>query len=614
MRPPAQVKVTREDVRRALAGIVAVEAAALVAYQLVDVWRPLLPVSKYYSLYLAAVFSMSLLMALHELLAEGPPRSPALHYAKVSLLCLALVTGLLGPAYLWLNIERLEVSAGLLEARDVVVGLVALAGVIVAGLFTWGPVLTGVVCLSLAYFFFGHLAPGFLGHAPYSAGFVVSYTTLHPVHGIYWLIPLTAEVVFYVLLFSSVLAHTGAISALLEMGKAVGRRVSGGAAYPAVVGSALVGTMVGQAVANVAITGRVTIPQMKRQGFKPEMAAAIETSASAGSLIMPPIMGLGAFVMAFFLNVPYITVALAAAIPALLYYAGVALGVYFHARATGIERIRDVIDWPLVLRVLPTFLVSLGVLTALMLQNYTPRLAAFWALALAIVLPFLVQGTYRPRLSAVIAGLHDGARIAARMGLLLALIGPVAQTVITSGLGTSVANALVLSPLGSVPLIALLLVMLATLVTGAVIPEAATYIIMALALAPFLEELGYSRVAAHMFVFYYSVFATIMPPVAITAMTAAQLAGASFMETSMKALKLAFIGLFAPFVFIFNTTLLDFPSVSAAQLAAVGATLLGLVGLCAAWWGWFGRRLGWGERSLAGVLGACALGWAAVGL
>jgi TRAP-type uncharacterized transport system fused permease subunit len=277
-----------------------------------------------------------------------------------------------------------------------------------------------------------------------------------------------------------------------------------------------------------------------------------------------------------------------------------------------VERLRDPINWPLVRRVLPTFAISLAVLTALMLQMYTPRLAAFWALVAAVFVPFVIQGRYRPRLRAIWDGLLDGARTAARMGLLLALIGPVAQTVITSGLGASVANALVLSPVGKIAAIALPLVMIATLVCGAAIPEAATYIIMALALAPFLEELGYSRVASHMFVFYYSVFATIIPPVAITAMAAAQLAGASFMETSVRAMKLAFIGLFVPYVFIFNTTLLDFPKTSVHQLVAVVACLLGLVGLSAAWWGWLGRPLKWRGRALAGLTGACFLIWAGV--
>ena len=598
--------LTRAGVSRALSCLVAAEAVILVVYQLVDVWTTLQPVSRYYSLFFGAVFSMSVFMALRELIEARA------HWAKIALLCAALVAGLLGPVYLWMNIDHLETSAGLLDRRDVVVGLIALAGILVAGYFTWGGILTTVVCLALAYFFWGDHIPGFLGHTPYTVEFIISYTTLHPVHGIYWLIPLTAEVVFYVLLFSSVLAHTGAIGALLEIGKGVGRRISGGAAYPAVVGSALVGTMVGQAVANVVITGRVTIPQMKKQGFKPEMAAAIETSASTGSLIMPPIMGLGAFVMAFFLNVSYIAVALAATIPAILYYAGVAFGVYFYAKANRVERIRDLVDWPLVLRVLPTFVISLGILTVLMLQMYTPRLAGFWALVVAVLVPFIIQGRYRPRLRAIWDGLLDGAQTAAKMGLLLALIGPVAQTVITSGLGPSVANALVLSPVGKIPAIALPLVMVATLICGAVIPEAATYIIMALALAPFLEEMGYSRIASHMFVFYYSIFATIIPPVAITAMTAAQLAGANFMETSVRAMKLAFIGLFVPYVFIFNTTLLEFPNFSLAQGLSLVLCMLGMVGLSASWWGWFVKPLKARGRVGIGLAGAACLVFAAI--
>ncbi len=598
--------LTRAGVSRALSLVLAAQAVILIVYQLVDVWITLQPVSQYYSLFFGAVFSMSVFMALQEMLDGGA------HWGKIALLCLALACGLLGSAYLWLNIDHLETSAGLLDRVDVVVGLIALAGILVAGYFTWGATLTTVVCIALAYFFWGDHIPGFLGHTPYTVEFIVSYTTLHPVMGIYWLIPLTAEIVFYVLVFSSVLAHTGAIGALLELGKSVGRHISGGAAYPAVVGSALVGTMVGQAVANVAITGRVTIPQMKAQGFKPEMAAAIETSASTGSLIMPPIMGLGAFIMAFFLNVSYITVALAAVLPALLYYAGVGLGVYFHARATGVERLRDPIDWPLVVRVLPTFVLSLGVLTALMLQMYTPRLAAFWALAVAVVAPFVLQGRYRPKLRALWDGMLDGAKTAAKLGLLLALIGPVAQAVITSGLGPSVSNALVLSPVGQVHAIALPLVMIATLVCGAVIPEAATYIIMALALAPFLEELGYSRVASHMFVFYYSIFATIIPPVAITAMAAAQLAGASFMATSLRALKLAFIGLVVPYVFIFNTTLLEFPKLTWHLAVAFVACVLGLVGMSAAWWGWLGKPLRPRGRFFTGLAGLFFLIWAAI--
>jgi TRAP transporter 4TM/12TM fusion protein len=604
---------TRERVARWLSGIVAVEAALLIVYQLIEVWYPLQGVSEYYSLFFGVTFSMTLLISIQELLAREPPRSRGRHHGRLLLLWLALGAGLFGPIYLWLNIEHLETSAGLLNPLDIAVGFIALGGVIVAGIFTWGLLLTSITCLSLAYFFFGDLVPGFLGHVPYTTGFILTYTTLHPVNGIYNLIPLTADVIFYVLLFSSVLAKTGAVDALLELGKVFGRRISGGAAYPAVVGSALVGTMVGQAVANVVITGRITIPQMKRQGFKPEMAAAVETSASAGSLIMPPIMGLGAFVMAYFMNVPYIKVALAAAIPAVLYYAAVGLGVYFYARTRQMERVRDPVDWRLVLRVVPTFIVSLGVLTTLLLLMYTPKLAGFWALLTTAVAPFLVQGRYRPRFRALWDGLLDGAKTAAQMGFLLALIGPVAQTAITTGLGASFSNALILSPFGDTPLLALPLVALATLATGAAVPEAATYMIMAVVLAPFLEEVGFPRLAAHMFVFYYSVFATISPPIAITASAAAQLAGASFMKTTWLAQKLAFVGLIVPFVFMFNPVLLAFPTLSVDLVLTLAATLASLVALSAAWWAWLGSPLRWHERGMVGVGGLAFLAWAAAG-
>jgi len=163
------------------------------------------------------------------------------------------------------------------------------------------------------------------------------------------------------------------------------------------------------------------------------------------------------------------------------------------------------------------------------------------------------------------------------------------------------------------PVLALPLVMIATLITGAAIPEAATYLIMALALAPFLEQVGYASLASHMFVFYYSIFATIIPPVAITAMAAAQLAGASFMATARTGMKLAFVGPAVPFVFIFNPVLLEFPNVSANLLASLASTLAGLVALSAAWWGWLGGSLRWHERGLVGFGGLCFLAWAAVG-
>jgi TRAP transporter 4TM/12TM fusion protein len=577
----------RGKAARVIALIVNIEAAALIVYQLLFVWHQVSGPSEHYAIFFGAIFSIVVLKTIEEILMKGPERSRTLFAFKLFLLSYALFAGLLATVYLRMNLIRLETSIGLLNNVDIAVGLMSLSALCIAGYFTWGLIMVLFAIAAVGYFLFGHLLPSFWGHPDYGIGWVLSFTTLHPVFGTYWLIPLTADVVFYVLLFSGLMAKTGTVGALLEIGKAAGRRMTGGVAYPALVGSALLGTMVGQAVANVVITGRVTIPAMKQQGVHPAMAAAVEASASAGSLIMPPIMGMGAFVMAFYLNVPYIEVALAAAIPAILYYTAVGTGIYFNARVSQMPRVRQPVDWHLVARVLPTFLVGVGVLSALLITDYTMKVAGFWALTVAVVTALLIQGKYRPSFRAILDGLLDGAKTAAELGLLLALVGPVAQTIQSTGVGVNLANELIISPVGQIAMLALPIVMILTLLTGCAIIEAATYIILALVLAPFLEEAGFNRMAAHMFIYYYAVFATLTPPIAITAAAASRIAECSFWETTFRALKLAFIGLVVPYVFIFNPVLLEFPRITLPVLVTFGLVVASLVLLSASFWGWF---------------------------
>jgi TRAP transporter 4TM/12TM fusion protein len=595
-----------------IALIVNIVAAALVLYELSFVWYQTSGPSEHYAIFFGAVFSIVVLMTIEEILRKGPDDSQTLFTFKLCLLSFALFAGLLATVYIRANLIRLETEIGLLNNLDIAVGLMSLAALCIAGYFTWGVAMVIFALAAVSYFLFGDLLPGFWGHPDYGLGWVLSYTTLHPVMGTYWLIPLTADVVFYVLLFSGVMASTGTVSALLEIGKAAGQRITGGVAYPALVGSALLGTMVGQAVANVVITGRVTIPAMKQQGVQPPMAAAVEAAASAGSLIMPPIMGMGAFVMAFYLNVPYIEVALAAAIPAILYYTAVGTGIYFNARVSQMPRVRQQVDWHLVARVLPTFLVGVGVLSALLMTDYTMKVAGFWALTVAVVTALLIQGKYRPSLRAILDGLLDGAKTAAQLGLLLALVGPVAQTIQSTGLGVNLANALIIGPAGQVAMLALPLVMILTLLTGCAIIEAATYIILALVLAPFLEETGFNRMAAHMFIYYYAVFATLTPPIAITAAAGSRIAECNFWETCFRALKLAFIGIVVPYVFIFNPVLLEFPRFTLPVLAAFGLLVAGLVLLSASFWGWLINPLNAYDRLLLAAAGFILLAAAAL--
>jgi TRAP transporter 4TM/12TM fusion protein len=602
----------REKAARGIGLIVNIEAAALVLYELSFVWYQTSGPSEHYAIFFGAVFSIVVLKTIGEILTKGTEGSRALFTFKLLLLSYALFAGLLATVYIRANLIRLESEIGLLNNVDIAVGLMSLAALCIAGYFTWGVAMVVFAVAAVSYFLFGHLLPGFWGHQDYGIGWVLSYTTLHPVLGVYWLAPLTADVIFYVLLFSAVIARTGTVSALLEIGKGMGRRITGGVAYPALVGSAMVGTMVGQAVANVVITGRITIPAMKQQGVKPEMAAAVEAATSSGSLIMPPIMGLGAFVMAFYLSVPYIEVAFAAAIPAILYYLAVGVGIYFNARISRMPLVRERVDWPLVGRVIPTFLVGVGVLSTLLYLDYTMKLAGFWALVVAAASALLIQGKYRPPLRALLEGLLDGAKTAAELGLLLALVGPVAQTVQSTGFGVNLANALIISPIGQILMLALPLVMLVTLFTGAAIIEAATYIILALALAPFLEEIGFPRLAAHMFIYYYAVFATLTPPIAITAAAASRIADCNFWETCFRALRLAFIGIVVPYVFILNPVLLEFPRFSLPLLAALALLVAGLMTLSASFWGWLVNPLSALDRIVLAVAGFTFLAAAAL--
>jgi TRAP-type uncharacterized transport system fused permease subunit len=244
--------------------------------------------------------------------------------------------------------------------------------------------------------------------------------------------------------------------------------------------------------------------------------------------------------------------------------------------------------------------------------DYTMKFAGFWALVVATATALLIQGKNRPKLRDILDGLLEGAKTAAELGLLLALVGPVAQTIQSTGLGVNLANALIISPVGQVAALALPVVMIVTLFTGAAIIEAATYIILALVLAPFLEETGFNRAAAHMFIYYYAVFATLSPPIAITAAAASKIAECNFWETCFRALRLAFIGIVVPYVFIFNPVLLQFPKITLPVLMAFGLAFASLVLLAASFWGWLVNPLKVHERVVLAVSGIIVLAAAAL--
>ena len=256
-------------------------------------------------------------------------------------LTLAMVLSIASTAYVHIFLEHLEESVGMPENIDMVFGIIIIILVIESTRQAWGLTLPIVGILFILYFFFGHLIPGALHHRQFDFSYVISYlcTGLTGVYGTF--MSISANQIFLFVVFGALLGGIKVNDCLNEIGKFAARFSQAGPAYTAVISSSLVGMVSGAAVSNVAITGAFTIPYMKKVGYKPEMAGAIEAAASTGGQLMPPVMGAAAFLMAFFVGIPYVSIMVAAIVPAILFYFGVFACVHFLAPSTAISTVVD---------------------------------------------------------------------------------------------------------------------------------------------------------------------------------------------------------------------------------------------------------------------------------
>jgi TRAP transporter 4TM/12TM fusion protein len=405
-----------------------------------------------------------------------------------------------------------------------------------------------------------------------------------------------------------VMIGCGMTALVTEMGKVVGRSVRGGAAFPAIVGSALEGMVMGAAVTNVVMSGKLTIPMMKRHGFTSEFAAAVEVAASTAGQIIPPVMGLAAFIMAAFLNIPYTTVALVAVIPSFLYLVGVTIAVLIKSSADGLPKLRDPFDAAVVRRLLPTFVVPVAIVIVLLLMFYSPSYAGLFGIAGALALcPF--QGRFRPRLADLTRALKEGFEVTIQLCLLLVAIGPLAQTFTTTNLAGR-GSALMVHIIPDNALIILVGAMVLTLILGMGLPTPAAYLLVALTLGHYLQQTGVKPIPAHFFIQYFAVFSAVTPPVALASLAGAKIANASFIGTAIESLKLVFPAFFVPFAFIYHPSLLEFPRFSWSLALATAGVVLVQWNASVALYNFFLRRLTLWERtafSLAGALGVVYL-------
>ena len=400
------------------------------------------------------------------------------------------------------------------------------------------------------------------------------------------------------IIFGAFLERTGIGEFFIQISNAIVGRFSGGPAKVAVVASALEGMVSGSSVANTVGSGSVTIPLMKKTGYKPEFAAAAEASASTGGQIMPPIMGAAAFLMADYVQTPYSNIALKAILPAVLYFAGVFITVHLEAKKMGLRGLtKD--ELPKLKPLLKKIYLLLPLILLVYLVSTSTRSIAY-AAAIAIVVAVLVslinkdnRLTPQRFLEALAAGGQGMITVAAACGI----AGIIAGTITMTGLANTLINGIVALANGKV-IIALFLTMLCCIVLGMGVPTTANYCIMAATCAPILVRMGVPVLAAHFFVFYFGIVADLTPPVALAAYAGAAIAGANPMKTALQATKLAIGAFIVPYVFALNPAMLFIDTTAGEVILICITSLTGMFGVAAGLEGYMIRNASWWERLL----------------
>jgi TRAP transporter 4TM/12TM fusion protein len=517
--------------------------------------------------------------------------------------------GLAVGLYVALRYPTVAYTLGAITPDKVVLGALAILLVLEATrrLCGWALVWVALVCLGYAKF--ATLLPEPL--AAKSAGWarlaVYLYLDANGLFGI--ALTVAASVVVAFVLFGQALSAVGGDRFLTDLALVAMGRYRGGPAKVAVVSSTLFGTVSGSAVSNVVIDGALTIPMMKRAGYPPHLAAAIEAVASNGGQIMPPVMGAAAFLIAEFLGLSYGEVALAAAIPALLYYLALFVQVDLEAAKRGLSGLpaAELPRLGRVLRMGGAFVVPLGVLVyTLMVAVWEPGQAGLAAVAVTFGVGALgAGGTRRPSLQGVVTAALEAGRTMLDLTVVTALAGLVIGALQLSGF-TSKLPLLLIGVAGEHVLALLVLTAVVSIVLGMSLPTTVVYITLAVLVGPGLTQLGILPLAAHLFLFYFGMLSLITPPDCLATYTAAAIARADFWKTGWAGMRLGIVAYVVPFAFVFQPALLG-RAPAAEVVAAVLAAAAGVVVLSAGCVGHLVRPLGRATRSVLVLAGLLAL-------
>ncbi len=509
------------------------------------------------------------------------------------------VVGAFVMSYLVWNFKALLVRAGAYTTVDIIIGTIGILLVLEATRRVVGIPILVVVCCFLAYAYFGRYMPGFFQHRGASIERLVGHMffTTEGMFGI----PLgvSSTFIFLFILFGAFLEKTGIGQFFIDIANSIAGHAAGGPAKVAVITSAFEGTVSGSSVANTVGSGSFTIPMMKKLGYRPEFAAAVEASASTGGQLMPPIMGAAAFLMAEFIGVPYLQIVKSAVIPAILYFTGVFIVVHLEAKKTGLRglpRERMPRFWR-IMRERGQLFLPLVAIIYLLVEGSTPMKAALWGLVVAVLASCISRST-RMKPQDILAALEQGARNALGVVIACAAAGMIVGTVTLTGLGLKLANGLILLARGQL-LPTLFFTMLTSLVLGMGAPTTANYVITSTIAAPALLKLGVPVIAAHMFAFYFGIVADVTPPVALAAFAGSGIAKSNPLRTGVESTKLSIAAFLVPYFFVYSPSLLLLGGAHGLETARVvlGA-VIGMIGVGAALEGWLVTRTRVIERPL----------------
>ena len=408
-----------------------------------------------------------------------------------------------------------------------------------------------VTSLFLLYAYFGNQIPGDFGHRGYDIHRILNqmYVTTEGIFGIP--IGVVVTIVFLFILFGAFLEKGGGGAFFINLAVSLAGRLKGGPAKIAVLSSGLMGMISGSSIANVATTGTFTIPLMKRCGYRPEFAGAVEAAASTGGQIMPPILGAAAFIMSEFTNTPYLTIVIMTIVPACLFYLSVYMNVHFEACRTGLQGMPED-EIPKTSAVLLEgwiFIIPVIVLVVVLTLGYSPARAAFSGMGILLVVGLFKAATrIGPKVfwEVLVAAGRNTVGIAAACACAGIIVGTVSMT----GLGIKFSTLIEQLAQGHL-IFALIFTAIASLILGMALPTTANYIVQASVAAPALVALGMPVLHAHLFVFYFGVYADITPPVALAAYTAAGIAKGDPMETGWIATRNVIVGFIVPFLFVY---------------------------------------------------------------